>query len=138
MRMWWLAVVLLVAGCGPGERVTLGDPPRAVSLDEVAKVSDLGFAAGDELVAGWYSYFQEWHLSARVRVGSVERFRRDNGLGEPTAVQGAFRNPASDADAGWRPDPATGVSPQDTDVRRSVRFVTEGGATVVYILVQAA
>ncbi|SER05455.1 hypothetical protein [Actinokineospora terrae] len=141
MRMWWVVVLALVAGCqsAPAERVGLGEPPRRVGLGEVSKVSDLVFAEDDELVAGWYSYFQEWHLAARVRVGSVDRFRKDNGLAEPAPVQGAFRNPASDADPGWEPEPATGVTPADTDVRRSVRFVRDGsGAEVVYLVVEAA
>ncbi len=138
MRWWavrWLVVAALLAGCSTSERFTLGDPPRGVDLPEVAAVSDLTFPVDAELLSGRYSRFQEWHLSARVRVRSLSDFLSGNGLPEPAPVQGSFRNPASDADPDWHPDAATAVTPADTDVHRQLRFVPDGASTVVYVLV---
>ncbi|MGQ0838491.1 hypothetical protein [Actinokineospora sp.] len=138
-----VVVALLLAGCAPpGQPVTLGDRPREVSLVEVGKVADLTFPPEAELLAGWYSYFQEWHLAARVRLprAALPAFRTTNGLPEPTRASGEFRNPASDADQGWRPadGEVTGV-PKATlpDATRSLRFQPGDGDTVVVYLLAA-
>ncbi len=136
-------LALMLTACGntaPGERV-LGDPPSKIGLVEVSKASNLVFPADAALLAGWYSYFQDWHLAARVRVPASElaAFRADNAVPEPVPATGSFANPASDADDGWRPAPATAADPSDVDgVARRLRFVADGDGVVVHVLAAAA
>ncbi|WP_157631793.1 hypothetical protein [Catelliglobosispora koreensis] len=149
--VWGVAKTLswLSADAPPDDEYVSRDVSRIKpeKMANVAKTAELVLPPGSTWIDGYYYYWQEFHICARLRLpaSEFEALVRDSKLGTPVPglrpreIMNAG-HPASKHDNGWHPDKpvnVSGVALQTlTSVHRELMFDLDSTETVtVYLIV---